>query len=72
MKNIGEDVNKDIFEAFYNHLYELAEGPLHDTQFIIIDKEYFSPKFAKIDIVERYFTINDKSHPPLVPYYRGP
>jgi len=72
MKNIGEDVNKDIFEAFYNHLYELAEGPLHNTQFIIIDKEYFSPKFAKIDIVERYFTINDKGHPPLVPYYRGP
>lgn len=35
MKNISEDVNRGIFEAFYNYLYDLAKGPLSNTQFII-------------------------------------
>jgi len=72
MKNIGEDVNRAIFEAFYNHLYDLAQGPLSNTQFIIIDKEYFPPKLETIDITERYMTVGDDEHPPMISYYRGP
>jgi hypothetical protein len=72
MKNIGEDVNQDIFEAFYNHLYDLAQGSLSNTQFIIIDKEYFPPKSKEISIKERYMTQDDPEHPPLIPYYHGP
>jgi hypothetical protein len=70
MKNIGEDVNRDIFEAFYTHLYALAEGPLSNTQFIIIDKEYFPPKSRDLSIKARLMT-QDPEHPPLIPYYQG-
>lgn len=72
MKNIGEDVNRDIFVAFYNYLYDLATGPLSNTQFVIIDKEYVSPDYQKIDILERYMTTDDPKYPPLISYYRGP
>jgi len=71
MKNIGEEVNRDIFEAFYTHLYALAEGPLSNMQFIIIDKEYFPPKSKEISVRERYMT-QEPEHPPLIPYYYGP
>ena len=72
MKNIGEDVNREIFEAFYKYFYELAEGPLKGTQFIIIDKEYFPPDTRDVDVKSRYMTPDDDEHPPLIPYYRGP
>lgn len=72
MKNIGEDVNREIFEAFYSYLYELAQGPLSKTQFIIIDKEYFPPRSEKINIMDRYMTTDDDNHPPLISYYHGP
>lgn len=72
MKNIGEDVNRDLFEAFYTHLYNLAQGPLSNTQFVIIDKEYFPPRSKEIKINERYMTQADAEHPPLISYYRGP
>jgi len=73
MKNIGEDVNRDIFESFYQLLYELSAGPLRNTQFIIIDKEYIKPDDPEgIDIFERFMTPDDPEHPPLISYYRGP
>lgn len=72
MKNIGEDVNRDIFVSFYEYLYELAQGPLSNSQFIIIDKEYLPPESNIIDVRERYMTVGDDKHPPLIPYYRGP
>lgn len=71
MKNIGEEVNKQIFESFYHHLYDLAESSLSGTQFIIIDKEYFPPT-KEIEILERKMTPEDKENPPLISYYRGP
>lgn len=71
MKNIGEDVNRNLFVAFYNYLYGLAAGPLSNTQFLIIDKEYIAPESQQISIIERYLTPNDEEHPPLIPYYRG-
>lgn len=72
MKNIGEDVNRDIFAAFYTYLYELAQGPLSSIQFIIIDKEYFPPESKTINIRSQYMTVEDDEHPPLISYYRGP
>jgi hypothetical protein len=51
MKNISEDVNRGIFEAFYNYLYDLAKGPLSNTQFIIIDKEYLAPRIQGLNIM---------------------
>jgi AAA domain len=71
MKNIGEDVNNDIFESFYNYVYALSETSLSDTQIIIVDKEYFSPASYEIDYYERYMTPNETEHPPLITYYRG-
>lgn len=69
MKNIGEDVNENIFKAFYKYLYELALGALSTTQFIIIDKEYFKPDAdMELDINDRYMSPDN----PLISYYRGP
>lgn len=71
MKNIGEDVNEEIFQKFYEHLYSLAAGPLSKTHFIIIDKDYILP-VEEIDLYDRYMTPDDPSNPPLIPYYTGP
>ena len=73
MKNIGEDVNRDLFVSFYQLLYELSKGPLRNTQFIIIDKEYISPdEPEEFDIIERFMTPDDLDNPPLISYYQGP
>ena len=72
MKNIGVDVNKDIFVAFYKYLFELAEGILSNTQIIIIDKEFVEPSSKTIKIYERLMTPDDDKFPPLISYYRGP
>jgi rubrerythrin len=72
MKNIGKDVNRDIFVAFYNYLYDLVVGPLSNTQFIIIDKECVSPSYKEIIFKKRYMSNDDLEHPPLISYYRGP
>lgn len=68
MKNIGEDVNADIFNSFYKYLYELANNDLTDTQFLIIDKEYFPPTDNSVDIFEKFMSPDL----PLISYYRGP
>jgi hypothetical protein len=69
MKNIGEDVNRELFHSFYDFLYRLASGPLAGTQFVIIDKEYFPPSIDRaIDISERFMSPDV----PLISYYRGP
>jgi hypothetical protein len=71
MKNIGEDVNEDLFRSFYRYLYALAAGPLRSVQFVIVDKEYYAPKIKDIEIKERFMTPDDPQHPPLISYYRG-
>ena len=51
---------------------ETKVGPLANTQFIIIDKEFIAPvKDQKVKLIERYMTPTDDEHPPLIPYYRG-
>lgn len=68
MKNIGEDVNSEIFKSFYGYLYELANGILSNTQFIIIDKEYFPPTELRADVNEKFMSPDL----PLISYYHGP
>jgi hypothetical protein len=70
MKNIGEEVDKDLFQAFYRYLYTMAAGPLKGTQMIIVDKEYYAPDDG-IEVMDRYMTPADPAHPPLISYYRG-
>lgn len=70
MQNIGENVNKELFENFYEYLYTLAEGPLEGTQFIIIDKDFVTPKSVSLDIYDRYMTPDQDAHPPLIKYFR--
>ena len=72
MKNIGEDVDRNIFVAFYKYLYDQAAGALSHTQFIIVDKEFIRPTSQKVQVFERYMTPSEAEHPPLIPYYRGP
>jgi hypothetical protein len=68
MKNIGEDVNQDIFQAFYTYLYTKASSDLSNHQFVIVDKEFFEPPAdLGIAILNRYMSPNE----PLISYYRG-
>lgn len=73
MKNIGEVVNRDLLTGFYRVLYDLAAGPLRNTQFVIIDMEFVPPS-AELGLVvfERKFTRDNADHPPLISYYSGP
>jgi hypothetical protein len=70
MKNIGKDVNKDIFLALYKYIYSLASWPLSETNLIIIDSELASPD-VPLDFYERLMLPDNKDAPPLIPYYRG-
>jgi len=70
MKNIATDINPEIFEAFYRHLYYLMEHELQGWQVIIVDQTYKVPP-ETLEVVERYMTRDDKEHPPLISYYRG-
>ncbi len=68
MKNIGEDVDKDIFGNFYHYLYELAENSLSQIQFIIIDKEFFAPESdSDLEVIDKFMSPTK----PLISYYRG-
>ncbi len=71
MKNISEDVNKELFEAFYRYLYRLVKTDLSTVQLIIIDNDYVPPP-VEIEIIERFMTPDKKEFPPLISYYRGP
>jgi hypothetical protein len=72
MKNISERENKDQFSGFYSMLYSLAGSELSDTQFIIVDKEFYPPPpDSTVAISHRMMTPDDSANPPLIPYYRG-
>jgi hypothetical protein len=69
MKNISERENREQFEGFHELLYELAEGELAATQFVIIDKEHFAPKQpVEYEIKVRHMSPDDD---PLLRGYRG-
>lgn len=72
MKNITEDVNREIFEQFYRYLYSLLAGPLAGTQVVLIDNSLIEPSTAVGGVVSRYMTPDEPDHPPLIPYYTGP
>lgn len=69
MKNIGEDVNEEIFQSFYRLLYDLASGILSQTQFVVVDKQYFPPVQGNhLNVYQRFMSPDE----PLISYYRGP
>ena len=72
MKNISERENRAQYERFHTMLYELADGELSETQFVLIDKEFIPPPDGfGCTFAERYMTPDDDQHPPLISYYRG-
>ncbi len=72
MKNISERENQDQFSGFHEMLHELAVNELRDTQFLIVDKELFTPaaEFPR-KFSSRHMKPNDEEFPPLIPYYKG-
>ncbi len=73
MKNVSERENRELFQAFYSMVYELAADELKDTQFILIDKELFPvPEETEITIRSRHMAPGSREDPPLVPYYEVP
>jgi len=71
MKCTSPDVNRDVFEAFYRHLYGLVADGLKQTQVILIDNDYFPASRDDVELIERYMTPDEEEHPPLITYYRG-
>ena len=72
MKNISERENRPQFEGFHQLVYELSIGELKETQFILIDKEYYPPeKKSGAKVTSRHMRVNSKTEPPLIGYYRG-
>ncbi len=72
MKNISERENREQFTSFHQLLHELARDELRETQFIVIDKEYFAPqKEAGIEVAARHMTPDETADGPLLRGYRG-
>lgn len=70
MKNIGNDVNKDIFLALYAYIYGLCATVLSETQLIIADTDIAQPP-PGIHFRERLMIPGSAEYPPLIPYYSG-
>jgi hypothetical protein len=70
MKNIGNDVNQDIFLALYRYIYKLSSTVLQETQLIIADTDIELPPHC-ISFKERLMIAGDPNHPPLIPYFSG-
>lgn len=72
MKNISERENKAQFEGFYRMLYQLKAGELRQTQFVLIDKEFFAPPAdLAAGVTNRHMQPDSDEHQPLIRYYRG-
>lgn len=72
MKNISERENKAQFEGFYRMLYQLNAGELRQTQFVLIDKEFFAPSAdLAAGVTNRHMQPDSDEHQPLIRYYRG-
>ena len=70
-KCISPDVNRAVIKALYRYIYDLVQGPLKDTQVILIDNDFFAPEGQDIQLFEQYMTPTEDEHPPLISYYRG-
>ena len=72
MKNISERENEAQFVGFHSLVYELAEGELANTQFILIDKEHSLPGETLTRTFDaRHMKTNDDEFPPLIRYFRA-
>ena len=70
MKNITPDVNREVFENFYDELYHLLGEALRDWQLIIVDQTYYPPP-ANVGPSEQRLMLRDSvENPPLISYYR--
>lgn len=74
MKNIDKEVNRELFENFYEYLYNEANNSLKNTKIIIIDNSIIKPDATSgnIDFWDKYMTPDDPKNPPLISYYDGP
>ncbi|QJP98682.1 hypothetical protein C798_00080 [Herbaspirillum rubrisubalbicans Os34] len=69
-KNVSSKENPEVFQALYDYVYELADGELQNTQFVIIDNEFNEPpKSVNFDLYARHMMNGSKEFPPLVPYW---
>jgi len=71
MKNITPDINRDVFENFYQELYRLLGDELKDWQCIIVDQTFSSLKDFETGSFERKMLVDDPKFPPLISYYKG-
>lgn len=71
-KNVSSVENPEVIAAFFRLVYELAEGELAQTQFVIIDNEFnVVPEDIDLSINSRHLVNGDPDNPPLIPYLVG-
>jgi len=69
-KNVSSKENPEVVKAFYEYVYELADGELKNTQFVIIDNEFTAPPLnVEFDLTVRHMMNGSKEFPPLVRYW---
>jgi len=72
MKNISERENRDIFNSFYEYVYDSLQNELKDLQLIIVDKELYSPPESfERELISKHMTPDEPDSPGLINYYRG-
>lgn len=73
MKNVSERENRELFVNFYSMVYELAASELAETQFVLIDKEFFpAPDELGLKVQSRHMAPGRRDEPPLIPYFEVP
>lgn len=71
-KNVSSVENPEVIAAFFRLVYELADGELVGTQFVIIDNEFNAvPEGVGLAMSSRHLVNGDSANPPLVPYLVG-
>lgn len=71
-KNISHDVNPELFKAFYQEVYRVAQVHRSARQFILIDSALVRPAEGLDDIFSERLLDHSDEAPPLISYYRGP
>ena len=66
-RHIDREVDQQMFDAFYEHLYRTIRDRFSETQVIIVENSFVQPPEG-IAYLDRKLTRKDPAHPPLVPY----
>lgn len=65
-QGIDREIDQEMFDAFYRHLYETIRR-FKSTQVVIVENKFICPPDGT-SYLERRMTRDDPAYPPLIPY----